>query len=132
MMPFADKMLGLLIGVIVCAILGYIIYILAKKHNELTKEIVNTLTNEQKEELMNASLNNCSLTKGLIGVEPKVGSSKTQLKVLVYNMYYPNYMKDFMLADVSISTKQYNELNLKQGDYINISLDENGAKAVLN
>ena len=79
---------------------------------------------------MNTSLENNVLTKGLIAVEPKVGNSKTQLKVLVYNMYYPNCMKEFILADVSISTKQHNEYNLKQGDYITISLDENGAKAV--
>ena len=129
-MPFVDKMLGLLIGVIVCAIFGGIIYVLAKKHNELTKELINGLTDEQKEKLMNTSLENNVLTKGLIAVEPKVGNSKTQLKVLVYNMYYPNCMKEFILADVSISTKQHNEYNLKQGDYITISLDENGAKAV--
>lgn len=130
MMPLEDKMLGLLIGVIVCAIFGYIIYIVSKKYNELTKELVNALTDEQKEQLMNASLENKILTKGLIAVAPKVGNSKTQLKVLVYNIYYPNYMKEFMLADVSISTKKYNEYHLKQGDYITISLDENGAKAV--
>lgn len=130
MMPLEDKMLGLLIGVIVCAIFGYIVYIVSKKHNELTKELVNALTDEQKEKLMNASLENKILTKGLIAVAPKVGNSKTQLKVLVYNIYYPNYMKEFMLADVSISTKKYNEYHLKQGDYITISLDENGAKAV--
>ncbi|MBR3811092.1 MAG: hypothetical protein IKJ16_02005 [Agathobacter sp.] len=103
---------------------------MAKKHNELTKELINGLTDEQKEKLMNTSLENNVLTKGLIAVEPKAGNSKTQLKVLVYNMYYPNCMKEFILADVSISTKQYNEYNLKQGDYITISLDENGAKAV--
>ena len=130
MMPLEDKMLGLLIGVIVCAIFGYIVYIVSKKHNELTKELVNALTDEQKEKLMNASLENKILTKGLIAVAPKVGNIKTQLKVLVYNIYYPNYMKEFMLADVSISTKKYNEYHLKQGDYITISLDENGAKAV--
>lgn len=129
-MSFADKMLGLLVGVIVCAIFGAVIYVLAKKHNELTKELVNATTDEQKEMLMNASLENNVLTKGLIATEPKVGSSKTQLKVLIYNMYYPNSMKEFNLADVSVSTKLANQYNLKKGDYITISLSENGAKAV--
>lgn len=130
-MPLADKLLGLLFGGILCAIFGYVVYILSKKQKEQTAEIVNALTADQKEELMSASMSNCSFTKGLIAVEPKVGANKTQLKVLVYNMYYPNMMKEYLLADVSISTKQYNEYNIKQGDYIAVTLDENGAKAVL-
>lgn len=131
-MPLADKLLGLLIGGIVCAIFAYVIIILAKKQKAQTAEMVSALTDDQKEELMNASMDNCSFTKGLIAAEPKVGSSKTQLKVLVYNMYYPNSMKEYILADISISTKQYNAYNLKQGDYIKVHLDENGAKAVLD
>lgn len=131
-MPFLDKMLGLLIGVVVCAIFGGVIYVLAKKHNELKEALISGLTDEQKEVLINASMENNVLTKGLIAVEPKVGNSKTQLKVLIYNMYYPNSMKEFNLADISVPTQKYNELNLKQGDYIIVSLDENGAKAVFN
>lgn len=127
-----NKLLGTLIGGIICAIFGYVIYILAKKQKAQTAEMVSALTDDQKEELMNASMDNCSLTKGFIAAEPKVGSMKTQLKVLVYNMYYPNSMKEYILADISISTKQYNEHNLKQGDYIKVSLDENGGKAVLD
>lgn len=131
-MPFVDKILGLLIGAGVCAIFGYVIYTLAKKQKEKTAEMVNSLTDENKEELMNASLNDCSLTKGLIGSEPKVGNSKTKLEVLFYDMYYPNSKKEFSLADVSVPTKQYNNHNLKKGDYVTIALDENGAKAILD
>lgn len=129
-MPLSDKILGLVIAVVVCAIFGFIIYILVKKQNERVAEIVNSLTDEQKEKLINASLDNCSLTLGLIAAEPKVKTNKTALNLLVYNMYYPNQMKQFIPADISISKEQYNAHNLKQGDYIKISLNENGAKAI--
>lgn len=82
--------------------------------------------------MMNATLENCVMTTGLIAIEPKVGNSTTELKVLFYNMYYPNMLEQFMLADINVTTKQYNEYNLKQGDYIKITLNENGAKAVFN
>lgn len=82
--------------------------------------------------MMNATLENCVMTTGLIAIEPKVGNSKTELKVLFYNMYYPNMLEQFMLADINVTTKQYNEYHLKQGDYIKITLNENGAKAVFN
>lgn len=131
-MPFTDKLLGLLIGVIICAIFGYVVYIVSKKNKAETLEMVQSLTNEQKEKLTNASLANSSLTIGFIGMEPKVGNHKTQLKVLFYNTFYPNMLEQFMLADISISTKQYNEYQLKQGDYVKIRLDENGAKIVFN
>ena len=132
LMPLSDMLLGIVVGGAVCAIFAYIIYILAQKHKAQKEELVNSLTDEQKEKLMNASLNDNTLTVGLIATEPKVGNTKTELKVLAYNMYYPNMMNDFMLADISISAKQYNTYNLKQGDYIKISLDQNGAKVVFD
>ena len=127
-----DTLLGILVGGIACAIFAFVVIKLAKKHNALRDELVQALTNEQKEEMMNATLENCVMTTGLIAIEPKVGNSKTELKVLFYNMYYPNMLEQFMLADINVTTKQYNEYHLKQGDYIKITLNENGAKVVFN
>lgn len=127
-----DTLLGLVIGGAACGIFALIIYKLAKKHNALKDELVQALTNEQKEVMMNATLENCVLTTGLIAVEPKVGNNKTELKVLLYNMYYPNMLEQFMLADINVTTKQYNEYNLKQGTYVKIALNENGARVVFD
>ncbi len=130
MIPFADYIIGLAIAIVVCAVLGYVVYRLIQKQNAKLKEVLQSVPEEQKEELMNASFRNPTETVGMITEEPKVGAARTKLKVLVYNMYYPNQMKEFMIADVSISTKKYNEYQLKQNSSITISLNENGAKAV--
>ena len=116
----------------ICAAFIGVIYVLAKKQMALKEELLKTLTEEQKKDLEAASLNNNSLTKGFIAMDPKVGSSKTELKVLFFNTYYPNMMEQFSLADISIPTKTYNEQNLKKGDFIKISLNENGAKVLFD
>ena len=54
-----DTLLGLVIGGAACGIFALIIYKLAKKHNALKDELVQALTNEQKEVMMNATLENC-------------------------------------------------------------------------
>lgn len=127
-----SKIIGYVIAGIICAAFIGVIYVLAKKQMALKEELLKTLTEEQKKELQEASLNNNSLTKGFIAMDPKVGNSKTELKVLFFNTYYPNMMKQFSLADISIPTKTYNEQNLKKGDYIKISLNENGAKVLFD
>lgn len=125
-----DKILTYVIAGAICAAFIAVIYVLAKKQMALKEELLKTLTEEQKKELEDASLNNSSLTKGVIAMDPKVGNSKTELKVLFYNTYFPNMMNQFSLADISLPTKTYNEQNLKKGDYIQISLNENGAKVI--
>lgn len=128
MIPLADKLLGLLIGTIICAVFGIVIYIFVKKHNKKTVERIDRLTEQQKDILKNASINKSNITKGLICEEPKVGKLKTQLDVLFYNMYYPNTMKRFISVHITISSKEFNDFLFKQGDYVDIILDENGAK----
>lgn len=125
-----EKILTYVIAGAICAVFIGVIYVLAKKQMALKEELLKTLSEEQKKELEEASLSNNSLTKGFIAMEPKVGNNKTELKVLFYNTYYPNMMNQFSLADISIPTKTYNEQNLKKGDYIKMSLNENGAKAI--
>ena len=127
-----SKIIGYVIAGIICAAFIGVIYVLAKKQMALKEELLKTLTEEQKKELQEASLNNNSLTKGFIAMDPKVGNSKTESKVLFFNTYYPNMMEQFSLADISIPTKTYNEQNLKKGDYIKISLNENGAKVLFD
>lgn len=131
LIPFEDKIIGLLIGAVVCAIFGFVVYKLVKKDGVKVAEVVNSLTDAQKKVMINASMTNCSLTKALICSEPKVGNSKTRFRVLFYNIYFPNSKKQFEPADVSVCTRQFEQSGLKVGDFVTLQLSPEDAKIIL-
>ena len=130
-MPFEDMILGLLIGSVVVAIVAFVIIKLAKKDSANVAQVVSTLTDSQKAALMEASQNDCALTKALICTEPKVGGSKTRFRVIFYNLYFPNSMKQFDPADVSVPTVQFEQAGLKVGDFVTLHLTPDSAKVIL-
>ena len=136
MIPFEDKMVGIGIGVVVCAILGFIIYIIAKKESAKNEERVKTLTEEQKQTLINAPVTPFSnygggvIVKALLYEINTKSQSKAKIVVLYYNTYYPNSLYKIQWMDITIPAKTLEEHQLRQGDYVNMKIDQNGGKFV--
>lgn len=124
-----EEILYTLIGVVVCAIFGGVIYILAKKDKAKDEERISNLTEEQKKAILTTpylgvqGLPNAVLAHGLIYEIPKMTNRKAALVVMFNNEYYPNG-NGISHADINVSMKEFNEHNLKVGDYVKILLNE--------
>ena len=129
-MNYIDYIIYLLAAVVICGILGGVIYFLAKKDRQNDEERVRTLTPQQKEILISTSyeqavgLTNGVLVQGLIFEIPKTTSRKAELVVMFYNQYYPNFRGEIIHADVNVPIQEFQRYNLKVGDYVKLLLNE--------
>lgn len=124
-----EYLLYLLVAVVVCGGFGGVIYVLAQKDKQKDEERISNLTEEQKQTLLTTpylgvqGLPNAVLAHGLICEIPKITNRKASLVILYNNEYYPNG-RGISHADINVSIKEYNEHNLKTGDYVKILLNE--------
>ena len=129
-MNYIDYIIYLLAAVVICGILGGVIYFLAKKDRQNDEERVRTLTPQQKEILISTSyeqavgLTNGVLVQGLIYEIPKTTNRKAELVVMFYNQYYPNFRGEIIHADVNVPIQEFQRYNLKAGDYVKLLLNE--------
>ncbi len=134
MIPLADKLIGIAIGTVVCVIFAFIVFYLSKKANAKNDERVKSLTDEQRATLINAPVTQASsreggaIVKGLLYEVTLRGQSKAKLVVLFYNTYFPNSLNQIQWADLSIPFMTLQDHQLKQGDYVNMQINANGAK----
>jgi hypothetical protein len=124
-----EEILYTLVGVVVCAILGGVVYVLAKNDKKKDEERISNMTEEQKREILTtpylgvSGLPNAVLAHGLIYEIPKMTNRKAELVVMFNNEYFPNG-NGISHADINVSIKEFNEHNLKVGDYVKILLNE--------
>lgn len=136
MIPFVDKMIGIGFGVIACALLGLVVYIIAKKESAKNEERIKTLTEEQKQTLINAPVTPFSnygggvIVKGLLYEINLKSKSNAKIVVLFYNTYFPNSLYKIQWADITIPKQTLEEHQLRQGDYVNMKIDPDGGKLV--
>lgn len=120
----------LLAGIVVCGIFGGIIYILAKKEQSDLEEKLNTLTQEQKDVLIDTPYQealdcpNGVIVCGMIYEMKEKSTGSFSLYVLYYNTYFPNFREQICNMSINVSAKMVGEHNLKSGDYINVLLNE--------
>lgn len=135
MIPFVDKLLGYGLAIIACTIFGFIVFKIAKKEKAKNEERVKSLTEEQKQFLINAPVTQLSnlgegvIVKGLL-YEVILKGQKAKLVVLFYNTYFPNSLYSISWADITIPAKELQEHELVQGDYVNMEINPNGGKLV--
>lgn len=124
-----EYLLYLLVAVVVCGVFGGVIYVLAQKDRAKDEERISNLTEEQKRAILTTpylgvqGLPNAVLAHGLIYEIPKMTNRKAELVVMYNNEYYPN-VRGISHADINVSMKEFNEHNLKVGDYVKILLNE--------
>lgn len=133
MMPLADKLIGILVGVIVCAIFAVIVYFMAKKGNAKFDEIMETLTEDVKEKLVNSPIEGSPKKKGAIVQtgylhEIQGDGNKVNLYIIYFNRYYPNCMNEFSYAELKESRKVLEENGITQGSFVKMQLSEDGGK----
>ena len=133
MMPIMDRIILILIGVVVCAVFGAIVYVLAKKSRTKFEEIMKTLSEDVKEALFNAPIvasdkkSGAFVQTGYVH-EIQGDGHKVNLVIIYFNRYYPNCMNEFSYGDFKVARKVLEENGIRQGSFVKIQLDENGGK----
>lgn len=122
--------IALLIGIIICAIFGVVVYIWSKKDQADLEENLKNLTQEQKEKLINTPYQeapdcpNGAIVCGMIYEMKKKKTGGFSLYTMYYNTYFPNFKNQIIYMDISISANIAEEHNLKNGDFIKVLVNE--------
>lgn len=125
-----------IIPVVVVAIFAGVVFILAKKENDATKEMVSKLTEEQKAMLEDNQVENFDYKKhtwtqrGMVAFVKEKGDKKVALKVLWYNtVIQNNFLNQCQHADITMKKADFEEKGLRVGSFVTIFIDpEKGAK----
>lgn len=133
MMPIEDRIIGMLVGVVVCAIFGAFIYVLGKKGEAKLEESMKTLSEDVKAALVNAPITasdkkrNAVVQTGYVH-EIQGDGQKVNLVVIYFNRYYPNSMNEFSYGEFKVARKVLEENGIQEGSFVKLQLDENGGK----
>ena len=117
--------------VIMFAVIGAIagvVVVLAKKSNEKLKEMINNLSDEQKNKLALTEVNfvegkdNEWIQEGMIAQMDEKGN-KVAMKILWHNKVIQNNFYDQIeYGDTSLSKEEVEKHNLKVGDFVKVKI----------
>ena len=113
----------LIIAVVLGAFVG-VCFMIAKKDGAETKEMVENLTEEQKDRLMNAEVNfveNNVWTQEAMVAKMKDKGNKVDLRLLWYDTVIQNAeLNTITIADANIKKSEQQEHDVKVGDFVKL------------
>lgn len=107
----------------------------AKKEEELQKQMLESITDIEKEKLKDNKIEQFDSARGTwtqIGMIGRVveNNGNMKLKVLWFNtVIQNNTYNDFQYADIKMSKDEYSNMGLQQGSFVRILIDVNNSES---